>query len=448
MKRLGAIKKKHVVWIVFAAMFVFLLHNLLYFPPRGSYDAGSHHNYAEYLIKERQLPTREDTVHYHNPPLWYLIGSASILFSEKYLQVTDWRLAIKPWQMTNLIFAFGSLIFWYFTANLVFKKELKKNLVFIIGVFSLPVFIRVSSMLSIEPALMFFSSFLTFYFIKNLPHKTNIKHLVIIGFSLGIAMLFKITCYPFVIVFGSLTVLKVWFYDKKGFVKALLSGLLVGAIIFMLSGWFYIYKAKNYGLFASGRVYETRVQPPIFYSFPFRLMMDYPLRPLIGNRFLPVMYVDFWGDVWNYFPQRRFGITAEHLRTVDREAFNSEKMATLIRQVRLNVFTSLVIIFGFVVIVLRRLKAATKNLFSPKSFESATLMGLFLVTFIGYFYFQWKAPSWDGSNIKPSHIVYIWPVPLLFAVEWLFSLKVRWLRNGLLILLFIPTTFSIWFNWF
>lgn len=443
-----AFTKNHLVGIVFAFMFVFLLHNLLYFPPRGSYDAGSHHNYAQFLIDEKKLPSREDTVHFHNPPLWYLMGSASILFSEKFLKVTDWRLVIKPWQMTNLVFAFGSLIFWYLTANLYYKKNYKKSLIFIIWLFSLPVFIRVSSMLSIEPVLMFISSFLTYYFIKTLPQKTSKKHLVVFGLTLGLAMVFKITSYPFVIVFGSLLVLKVWYLEKQGFIKALLSGLLVAILIFMLSGWYYVYKAKNYGLFTSGRIYETRVQPAIFYSFPFRLMMDYPLRPLIGNRFLPVMYVDFWGDVWNYFPQRRFGINVEHLRTVDRETFNSEKMATLQRQVRLNVFTSIVIIIGFMVVCLKKIKAATKKLISVQSFQAATLLGLLFVTFAGYYYFQWRAPSWDGSNIKPSHIVYIWPIPLLFAVEWIFSLKRSWLRKSLLALLAIPTALSIWFNWF
>jgi len=450
MKFKPSFKTKHLVFLVFSLFFIYLLHNLLYFPPRGSYDAGSHYHYARILIQERRLPIREETVHFHNPPTWYLLGVGSILFSEKFLGVTDGHQVIKPWQMTNLFFVFASLVMWYKISQLVFKKNQFASLFFIIFLFSLPVFQRVSAMLSVEPVLMFISSLLLYLFLRHNRKPINLKQLLIFGGLLGLAMTIKITSYSFVVTFGLLLFLTVWLKDKAGLVKAVLAGGVVAAMIFLISGWFYVYKAGAYGLFTSGRIYHTRTQPESFYfDFPIRIMLSYPIRPWIGNKFLPVMYTDFWGDQWNYFAQRRYGISIEHLRTVDKTTVTSARLEDLARQVRVNLFTTAIITLGFIVITIRRLRVLIKTKLTPKSLETLAFLFLFWVAFGGYFYFQSRAPSWDGSNIKPSHLVYIWPILILFTTEFLFSLKKKPLFfYPLILLLLFPLGLNLWFSWF
>lgn len=441
---------KPIILVVFGFLTLFLLNNLLHFPPRNSYDASSHHTYADTLLTKNRYPVREETPHFHNPPTWYLIGSGSIWLTEKLFNLTDWRLSIKPWQMTNLLFGLGGLVVWFKIAQILFKKDLKKSLSFIILLFSFPVYIRVTSMLSIEPALMFLSSLMFYYYLQFcLTKKIKLKQILIMGILLGIVMALKITGYAFVATFGLLMVLAIWFKDKQGLIKAGLAGLAIAVIIFICSGWFYVQKTQKYGLFTSGRIYKTRIQPKSFYfDIPFTLMMHYPIRPYIGNRFFPVMYTDFWGDQWNYFPQRRYQISAEYLRTKNNQFITDQRLSDLQRQVRLNLITTIIMAIGFIVISIKHLKQILTFKFDQKALASLSLLLFFWVAFLGYFYFQAKAPSWDGSNIKPSHLVYIWPIPALFTIDYLFSRKNKILKSALLVLLIIPTLVNIWFNWF
>ncbi len=124
------IKTKPIILLIFGFFTLVLLNNLLHFPPRGSYDASSHHTYANTLLTQKRYPVREETPHFHNPPTWYLLGSGSIWLTEKLFGYTDWRLSIKPWQMTNLLFGLGGLIIWFKIAQIFFKKDLKKILKF------------------------------------------------------------------------------------------------------------------------------------------------------------------------------------------------------------------------------------------------------------------------------------------------------------------------------
>ena len=152
-------KIKPVILVVFSFFTILLINNLLHFPPRASYDASSHHTYANTLLTQKRYPIREETPHFHNPPTWYLLGSGSIWLTEKLFGYTDWRLSIKPWQMTNLLFGLGGLVLWFKIAQLLFKKDLKKSISFVIFLFSFPVYIRVTSMMSIEPVLCFYPLF-------------------------------------------------------------------------------------------------------------------------------------------------------------------------------------------------------------------------------------------------------------------------------------------------
>jgi|GEM_PF-2851355 hypothetical protein len=448
---LKKIKNIHpVTVIVFILFFGFLLHNLLLFPPRGSYDASSHNIYAETIIKEKRLPIRQETVHFHNPPTWYFLGVGSIKLTEKLWNITDWRSSIKPWQMTNLFFGLGSLIIWFQISKIFFKKQKLKSLSFIIFLFSFPVFQRVTAMLSVEPVLMFLSSLTLYYYLSQcLRKKIELKQLLVIGALLGLSMAVKITSYAFVITFGSLMCLTIWLKDKQSFIKACLSGLVIAAMIFLISGWFYVYKAGAYGLFTSGRIYLSRIQPESFYfDIPFKLMMNYPVRPHMGNRFIPVLYVDFWGDAWNYFSQTRYGVEIEHIRSGAYTYYPDLRLNHLTRQVRVNLITTFVMLISFAIISYRKILKMHKKRFSKSYFQSLSLFLLFWVSFLGYFYFQSRAPSWDGSNIKPSHLVYIWPIPALFTADFIFSLKSKLLRNILLIILIPIVGLNIWFSWF
>jgi len=441
--------KKILTILLFSFILVFLLHNLLYFPPRGSYDPGSHYRYANTLLKQKRFPIRDESVHFHNPPLWYLIGSASIAFTENILKLTDWRLTIKPWQMTNLLFSFFSLVLWYKISRFVFKKQAYPSIFFILFLFSLPVFLRISAMMSIEPVLTFISSLLIFLLFKFTRNKLTIKHLIIFGTILGLAMITKITSYAFVVTLGLIIFITVWLKDKRDLMTSIFAGLVVAGLILALSGWFYIYKAKAYGLLTSGKIYSIRTQPKSFYTdYPIRIMLSYPVRPWIGNKFFPVMYVDFWGDYWNYFSQRRYGVDIEFLRTKNREKVSETRRLDLARQTQVNLFTTAIIVLGFIITSLRRIKSIFKNKFNHQSIQSLTLLTFFWVSFLGYFYFQSRAPSWDGSNIKPSHLIYIWPVPILFTVEYLYSIKNKFIRLSIILLLFFPIGLNLWFSWF
>ncbi|MFC1626964.1 hypothetical protein ACFL18_00220 [Patescibacteria group bacterium] len=448
-------KSKHTFLLIFSLFFLYSFRNAIFFPPRGSFDIGSHYRYAKILITEWRFPIPEESVHFHNPPLWYFIGSLSITISENLLKLNNWKQTIKIWQLINPILTSLTLFYWLKMYQAIYPKKIKRWLFFSFFLFSLPILSKMTAMVSIEPLLLTLSSMALFVYLKFLINP-NKRFLLVLGIILGLGLLSKITLFSLVLTFFIMLIyLKI---VQSLSARTLIKNLAIFFLpIILFSGWFYTWKHYHYGILRPGGVeYSPKKQEASFYfDIPIRLMFTYPIRHYevgrhLGRTFLPIMYTDFWGDYWNYYSQQRYGIDIEYIRTIDRYKTTPERVKALVAQSVINIPATILMTAAFFWACWITFKTIIRRNYSVKNLFYLSLIVFFALSSLGYLWFQSRSPKWTGSNVKPYHLLFVWPVPVFFATEALFTItKNKTLLRSIILLFFIFTfIYNLVFTWF
>lgn len=446
-------KLKHTFFIIFVLFFLYSFHNALYYPARGSFDAASHYNYAKVLTTFWRMPTFKESAHFFNPPLWYFFGGLitnifAPVISENLFILNYWKPSVKIWQLLNPLFTILTVFFWLKIYQKFYPKDKNRWLFFIFFLFSLPVLQKMTAMLSIEPLLLFFSSAALFVFINKFLNSYKSNSLIIVGFILGLALLSKITIFS--LIFTLLIVIVfIKIIKKKSFNFLAKSIILLLLPILLISGWFYVWKQYHqHGITSLAK--PGKQEKAFFFSLIPRLMLSYPMRQYFGQRFWPIMYTDFWGDYWNYYSQRRFGIDIEYIRTVNKLETTPERIKVLIYQNAINIPATLLMAVAFFWACWETAKKFLKKDYSQKNLFYLTLIIFFSLTCLGYLWFQSRTPKWDGSLTKPFHMLFVWPVPVFFATEFLFDITKKKKFLQLVIVLFFIFNFisNLIFGWF
>ena len=436
-------KLQHTFLLVFAFFFIYSFRNAIFFPPRGSFDASSHYQYAEILTTQWRIPVHRESAHFHNPPLWYFIGGLTIKLYKYFFNSNNWKEVIKIWQLINPLITTASLYLWlqiYLTFN---SKKYKQSLFFVLFLFSLPIVQKMTAMLSVEPLLLFFTSLSLFILARYYLKTYDYKSLFFLGVASALAILTKITAFSLVI---TLIILIIYINKiKKLSLNSLAKRLLVMLIpIIVISGPFYAWKQSKYGILKPGGInYQPGKQESSFYFYiPARLMFTYPMRHYLGQTFLPIMYTDFWGDYWNYYSQKRYGIDIEYIRTVDRLKTTPDRIKTLIFQNAVNLPVTVLMTVAFFWACWLNIKAYKKKNYSSQNFFHLSLIILFIISSLGYIWFQSRSPKWTGSNVKPYHLLFIWPTLVYFATQALFNIIqkkpfLKWISLLFLIFTFV-----------
>ena len=400
-----------------------MVNNAYNYPVNGGYDSRAHLDYAKIISEQWRIPTFEETIENYNPPLFYLISGLVI---KGFGQITNQEFftAAKIWQYVNIVLAVVVSYLWYRIIKELYPKNKLDPKIFLLLLLTLPVWYKTIVMFSIETWFLFTVSLALWFFITRFRIKQDLFNTVILGLILVINLLSRLSAIVLVItVFFGLAGLA---YTKKISLRKTISTLVILSILVSVGTvWFYFGK-RHEGIYAVGEVSEPDVpffqrQPLSFYiDIPFKLMMTYPMRQSIPiNKLIPIYYSDFWGDFWNYYPQRRFGITISEVRQ-DREKSVPQRIKALVLQNQINLTPTILIFFGFFTTLYKFLAKIKK----PDFFwlVDGIMLMLTILSWAGFIALITKYPNWKGDSIKASYMFYLMPVFIYFLFNLLVDL--------------------------
>lgn len=422
---------------------LFLAHNLVFFNSRSGYIYALHVKYAQIVSEQWRLPTIEETAKFYDPPLFFLVSGlfarAASWFSGK-----EFFEAVVYWRYFSLIFSVAGFYFW----QQIIKKLLPQNrpaqLSFILGLFSLPVLHKTLVMYTIEPWLWLLTSLALWYFIFKVLPRPTIRNTLVLGLLMAAALLSRVSALSvFLAIAVAFLIRKRWLYL-----------LLFAGLTFAGIWWFYGRPSDLYedrvtivmNRFKGGVPREERLK--FLTDVPFHFMMTHPIRMEVWlNRFVPIYYSEFWGDFWNYYIQRRFGIGFE-AREADKLLTTPQRVANLALQNQVNLPTTVLMILGFGYLIFR----VWKKLRRPDEtwLIEAILLIVFVVTWVGFLYSITFHGSDKGDSIKASYMLFILPIFVYQTVLFLFQVvkKVKYVFVPLMIWLALATAINLWWSWY
>lgn len=446
--------KKIIIFLIIGFGAFFLAHNFYYYPVIAGYDASFHLNYADILTSQWRFPSLDETREAYNPPFFYLISGLVGRFVSN-LTGLNFFSALKVWQYISLIFVFLMIYFWYQILRPLLPKTKLAHLAFVIFLFSLPVFQKTIVMFNLELFSAFLMSLGFWYFIVHFQFKPTILKTIILAIITILNLLTRLSSLTLLITliagFVGLGFMKK--IDTRQLIK-LISVFL--ALIVLSCSWFYLGRA-NQDIYGVGEGGEPNIpffqrQPLAFYTeIPFRLMMSYPIRfapntPL--NRLIPIYYSEFWGDWWNYFSQRRFGIPLKSIRK-DHYLTSQARVNNLALQNRINLPVTLLIIVGFIYLLSKTLIQSFRKV-DANWLTSAMMLLLTILTYFGWLVMITKFPGWKGDSIKASYMLNILPVLAFSVINFLPKIlkKTPVFFTPVLIWLIIATGINLWWGWY
>lgn len=439
------IKIKHfLLFLGLIGGFYLLFHNVYFYPAKGAYDFNIHADYSTILVNQWRLPSLAESRMAYNPPLFYLL-SGLLAKLINLISDTSFTQALGFWRYINIIFILTSLYLWHGIFKTIYPKNKLAQLIFILLIFSIPVLQKTSVMYTIEAMLLFTCSYTLWFFIKKYTSRPNLFNTLILGLLVGLNILTRISAITilFSIIIGilGLTVL------KKINIKQMFSRLfiLIIGVIVVSGGWF----AANKNIYDVKKRTIPRERLVSYYTnIPFKFMMTYPLRlttPL--NQIIPIYYSTFWGDFWNYYNQRRFGITVEQ-RQRDKYVSTPERIKSLAWQNRINLPTTILMISGFFYLIFKIIKSFKK----PDSvwLTEIIFLSLFISTWVGFLYMNTFRASWKGDSIKATYMLYILPIFIYMATIFLFDKlkKYKYIFLPTTVFLAIATVINLYWAWY
>lgn len=445
---------KKVIILLSVVLGLFLLiHNAIYYEYIGGYNSMAHMNYSKIVSHQYRFPTYQESYENYNPPLFHLVSG---LIGRLTMKITglDFYTSLNVYKIVGVLLAIGSLYFWYKIISTLKPKKDSLKAVFIILVFSLPVFHKMAVMFNTELPLMFLYS-LTFWFLITKYYKhPSLKSTIILSLLTSTALLIRMSSLTlmasiFAGIFG-LGLLK-----KISWKKVLKYLFIFLTIISITTSWFYIGR-RDKDIYKAGRVSEPDIpfwqrQPIEFYTYiPFKFMMTYPIRlsqPL--NHLIPIYYSEFWGDFWNYYSQRRFGVSVEARRN-DHYVTTPQRVASLALQNQVNLPLTVIMLLGFIYLNLR----VIRGLFSKSKSELWLVEAVFLcvsfLTWGGFLIMNVKYPNWKSDAVKPSYMLNIIPIFVYSGVIFLFNIikKSKFIFYPVLIWLSLSTAINLWWAYY
>lgn len=446
------IKRWLSILVVILGVF-FLAHNLFFFNSRSGYIYSLHVKYAQVISEQWRYPTIDETAKFYDPPLFFFI-SGSFTRVASYFSGKDFFEAVVYWRYLSIIFPIISGYLWYQIIRKLYPKNQSARLAFIVLLFSLPVLHKTLVMYTIEPWLWLISSLVLWYFIyKFQPHPTLKTTLILAGLMI-LALLSRVSATA-VLVAVSAGILGLSWLGQISFKKAILLLGVFLVLVFAGTWWFYGRKSDLYEdrITVIMNRFEGGVAPSERLAFltevPLHFMMTHPIRMEVWlNRLVPIYYSEFWGDFWNFYIQRRFGIGFE-AREADRLLTTPRRVANLALQNQVNLPATILMMVGFGYFLLRLAKNAFRR---PDMAWLIELMLLitFLVTWVGFLYSITFHGSLKGDSIKASYMLFILPIFIYQLVVFLFEVvkKNKYFFVPVVAWLTLATVINLWWSWY
>ena len=413
-------KIKFLALVLLFSIIGILIFNIISYHPILGYDAEAHDGYIDhlsrYLPDSINLPLKENTREFFNPPVAYLFPSVIQVICRNIIEAQDQLLACKPYynKVTQIFQAFLYLLTLLInmkTLQLFTKSKHFLNISYLLPISILAVNYRTISMIRGEVYILFFLSLLLNRFLKLVQSKFKYTLFDIVVFGVLIGLLALSRQWAFLLFPGFLIL--VITIEKNLRKKYLIFITPVFIIGFFVSSWFYFNLYFEYGSFTSfnkeSSGFNLTNQPLSFY-LPFSEELSYiftkPIRPYYENTLLPILYSDLWGDYWGYFV-----FTSRFLDVGRDQLLIGDYLA------RVNIISlvpTFLILFGFYKIS----KKYKKDTFIRYISISTA------VSFFGYLWFLISYPALPtGDTIKATYIVQVFNLIVFLFALWLDQYK-------------------------
>lgn len=430
----------------------FLAHNLFFFHNRSGYIFSLHAKYAQVISEQWRLPNIDETAKFYDPPLFFLV-SGLFTRAASYFSGQDFFDAVVYWRYFSILFPIISVYLWYRIVAQLLPKNQAAQIAFILILFSLPVLHKTLVMYTIEPWLWLTTSLTLWYFIFKFQPRPTIFKTVLLAGIMTISLLSRISAFA-LLASVSAGILGLAYIRQISYQKALLLLGIFLTLVFIGSGWFYGRKSDLYedritiimNRFKSGVMPEERLA--FLTEVPFHFMMTHPIRMEVWlNRFVPIYYSEFWGDFWNYYIQRRYGIDFE-AREADRLLTTQQRVAGLALQNQINLPTTILMISGFGYLILRVLKKARRP--NKTWLIELMLSIIFTITWLGFLYSITFHGSAKGDSIKASYMLFILPIFVYQLVIFVFNVvkKNKLVFFPVTIWLILATVINLYWSWY
>ena len=448
--------KNIIVGLILLLSGVILFHNIIFYTPQGGFDYVRRTTYARIISQEFRFPTYTETSEVYDAPAFYFLSGliARVISSITHLNFLD---ALANVRFLTATLGLITFYLWHKMFSKFYPKSKLGPLFFLFYLASIPIFYRVGSMI-VSELLTGFNVAITFYwFINHFLVKPTYKNSLILSLLISFGLLTRMSfmSVALAIVIGAGT----WLIIKKKWLITIKHLGLMTLIILILTGWFYLGrhqgKLLNFGTYDEV-TYQNMKHEPIrlnfFYKVPFRLMINYPIRPQLSrpSYFLPIYYSDFWGDYWNYFAQSRFGPNEFKNARANRQVFSDARRLYLAWQIKVNLVPTFLMVGSFIFLFIKRIKEWLKNKTDKKSLVELVFMLAVVTTWLSLLAIVSKYHEGEGDWIKAAYTLYITPIYayVLSATLFTYLRKVKIIFWPVLFILLATAVNNFIFTWF
>ncbi|HEY3176639.1 MAG TPA: hypothetical protein VGK94_12865 [Candidatus Polarisedimenticolia bacterium] len=293
------------IWIaLLIGINLIVLLNALLHDPRVGYDAPEHLRYVETLSRFR-LPMRSDTLEFFSPPLPYL-APALLRASGAF---TLWG-AAKAAQLLNVLFSVALTLYLVKICDRLRPGDPRLKAASLMCLGMLPVYYKTFAFVRGEPLLACLSVLLAHRALALLLDEGPVlRGAVPLGLILGLIALTRQWGF---FLFGALSgFAALLILSRRGFWRRAVPVIAASFLIAgMVGGWFYLHLRETTGSMrafnrpASSRFSTANLPAEFYFDLGLDKVFVDPVRPLLGNRILPILYSEMWGDYWTTFVLR------------------------------------------------------------------------------------------------------------------------------------------------
>jgi 4-amino-4-deoxy-L-arabinose transferase-like glycosyltransferase len=227
-------------WFLLALWAILAINNILKVPIELGMDAQQHYEYIEYVNNTRRIPLAPEGWQMFQSPLYYILSALVWQFlAARWFDMTTSMLMLR---LIPLLCGLLQVELAYRASKYVFpqRQDLQVWGTVIGGL--LPMNLYISQVVGNEPLSGLLSAsavIIGFFLLTSEGDAIHDRHFILLGAALGLALLTKVTA---VLLVPPAVILVIYVLHKRNqtLQYIILRISLVGGIIFVLSGWYYI----------------------------------------------------------------------------------------------------------------------------------------------------------------------------------------------------------------
>lgn len=410
---------------------------------RHGFDAGSHTAYAEYLSLEGALPTFDVAYVSYNPPVFYLYGAAVFTACRwlgfdpftSYSEIDEKNAPNKSRDVAKMLVSLAvgliGIMLMLFCKRLFGKTGMAAYLVCLI---SIPAFFKASAMYSPEPFLTVLVWLAMLIALADWGERWDLSQAILAGILSGLAIWTRPFGFAVAGAWGLMFLFALIFWRRAG-IRWIRKALIIGVISAIAAVALFAFNHQRFGKAMARPRNTVAMYKPHSMQFYFGIapatLFTRPQRPELGDRFLPIIYSDLWGDYW-----KKWALNDR----LDDSSFNKSLWRRLLGiQNALALLPTVVLLAGLVALIHRAVRAGPEDRLAP----FLPVAFLLLVGGAFFLYFVLSTPAKDLNQVKALYIHFLLPI-IPFGGAWAISGMIEGRRREAILVIPYLLLFASW----